>query len=123
MAASQRPVTKGSLRGILADSRVAAATIAMLLMWATAALFQALWFPVYRILEFVVTAILILDIPYHAPGVNVQEQLELIRSLPYLWSALVALVGAWLLSRWVYRMGLVRALTHVAADLRGGQLG
>ncbi len=123
MMASQRPVTKASLHGILAESRVAAVTIAVLLFWATAGLIQALWFPVYRILGFVVTAILILDIPYHTPGLNWQEHLDLIRSFPYFWSAVIALLGAWLLSRWVYGMGPVRALTGVVAELTRGQLG
>lgn len=123
MPPPQRPLTRASLRGILAGSRVAAATIAVLLLWAAAAFVEALWFPVYRILEFVVTAILILDIPYHAPGLNMREQLDLIRSFPYFWSALIALVAAWLLSRWVYGIGPLRALTDVAAGLTGSQRG
>jgi hypothetical protein len=111
------------LREILVTSRVAAATIAFLLLAAFGGLFEALWSPVYRIAEYVITAILILDIPYHARGLDAREGLAMINSLVYLQSSVVTLIVAWLFSRWVYGVGPLNALRQCAGELRGQQPG
>jgi hypothetical protein len=59
-----RRTVKRTLRQVLADSHVAAITIALLLLWTLDAMFRALWEPLYRVGAFLVTAILIWDLPY-----------------------------------------------------------
>ena len=56
-----------SLRQVLADSHIAAATIAVLLLWSIDGAFRALWIPVSRAVEFLFTAVAIFDIPYFSP--------------------------------------------------------
>jgi hypothetical protein len=59
-----REIVKRPLRRVLADSHVAAVTIALLLLWALNGAFWTLWDPVYRMGRFLFTAIAIWDIPY-----------------------------------------------------------
>jgi hypothetical protein len=97
-----------SLRQILADSHVAAATIAVLLLWSLDAAFLALWEPVSRVLGFLFTAVAILDVPYYSPSVTTLDRLMLITMSAYSYSAAASFLAAWLLSRWVYGVDPLR---------------
>jgi len=55
---------KPTLRNILADSHVAAIAIAVLLLWALDDAFRALWPPFFQLVQYLLTAVAILDIPY-----------------------------------------------------------
>jgi hypothetical protein len=101
-----------SLRQILADSHVAAATIAVLLLWSLDAAFLALWEPVSRVLGFLFTAVAILDVPYYSPSVTTLDRLMLITMSAYSYSAAASFLAAWLLSRWVYGVGPLRSLAR-----------
>ena len=100
---------KLSVRRVLADSHVGVATVAMLLLFAFHLAFNGLWPPLLNALKFLGTAIAILDVPYVSP-VNAIDRLNLIRAAFYLYSAVVAVLTAWLISRWVYGVGPLRCL-------------
>ena len=110
---------KGRLRQALADSHVADVTIAVLLIWALDAAFRALWGPLYELVAFVFTAIAIWDIPYIPPTPTVADRLMLIMTGYLAYGAIVCFLGAWLLSRWVYRMGPLRSLATCGSKLIG----
>ena len=110
---------KGRLRRVLADSHVAAVAIAALLMWALDATFRGLWDPFYDLVAFVFTGIAIRDIPYISPTPTVADRLMLIKTGYFAYIAIVCLLGAWLLSRWVYGMGPLRCLTSCGSELIG----
>jgi hypothetical protein len=102
---------KRSLRQVLADSHVAAVTIAVLLLWSLDAAFRALWLPVSHVLGFLFTAVAILDIPYFSPTLTVTDRVMLVTASAYLYGAVVSFSAAWVLSRWVYGIGPFRSLT------------
>ena len=110
---------KGRLRQVLADSHVAAITIAALLMWALDATFRALWDPVYVLGAFVATGIAIWDIPYISPRPTVADRLMLITTGYFVYCAIVCFLGAWFLSRWIYGMGPLRSLMTYRSKLIG----
>jgi hypothetical protein len=110
---------QSSLRRVLADSHIAAVTIAVLVMWALVGTFRGLWAPAYRLGAFVLTAIAIWDIPYIPPKPTLADNLMLISAGYYLYSALVCLLGAQLLSHWVYDMGPLQSLTAYGSKLIG----
>ena len=110
---------KGRLRKVLADSHVAAVTIAVLLMWALDATFRGLWDPAYDLGAFVLTGLAIRDIPYVSPTLTVADRLMLITTGYFLYSAVICFLAAWLLSRWVYGMGPIRILTTCGNRLSG----
>ena len=103
---------KPSLREVLADSHVAAVAIAVLLLWSLDSAFRALWEPLYSALSFLVTAVLILDIPYISPALSLMNRWMWIISLAYLYGAITCFFAAWLLSRWVYGLGPLRSLSE-----------
>jgi len=94
-----------SLRQVLADSHVAVVAIALLLLWSLDAAFQALWPPVSHAMNFVFTAIAILDIPYFSRTFTVADWSMLVMTLAYLYSSIVSFSAAWLLSKWIYGTG------------------
>ena len=110
---------KDRLRQVLADSHVAAVTIAVLLMWALDATFRGLWDPAYDLGAFVLTGIAIWDIPYMSPTPTVADRLMLITTAYFVYSAVVCSLAAWLLSRWVYGMGPLRILATYGSRLIG----
>ena len=110
---------KGRLRKVLADSHVAAVTIAVLLMWMLDATFRGLWDPAYDLGAFVFTGIAIWDIPYIPPTLMVADRLMLITTGYFVYSAVVCFLAAWFLSRWVYGMGPLRSLTTCGKILIG----
>jgi len=103
---------KRSLRQVLADSHIAAVTIAVLLLWSIDGAFRALWGPVSHAVGFLFTAVAILDIPYFSPTLTLADRFMLITTSAYLYTAAVTFSAAWLLSRWVYGIGPVRTLTR-----------
>jgi len=106
-----------SLRQVLADSHVAAIAIALFLLWSLDAAFSALWPPVSHALQYVFTAIAILDIPYFSHTFTVADRSMLILSLVYVYSCIVSLSAAWLLSKWIYGAGPFRALMSFCSKL------
>jgi hypothetical protein len=100
-----------SVREVLAESHIAAVTIAIFLFWFLDCLFLAFWPPIFAGLEFVFTAVAIFDIPYISPGVNLADRLALVSGFSHFYAALTGLLAANLVSRWVYDMGPLRALS------------
>jgi hypothetical protein len=110
---------KRSLSQVLADSHIAAVTIAVLLLWSLDGTFRALWIPVSRAVGFLFTAVAIFDIPYFSPTLTFADRLMLISTFYFLYSAIVSLLAAWLLSRWVYGVGPIRSLVVCRSKLAG----
>ena len=108
---------KPSLREVLADSHIAAVAIAVLLFWSLDEVFWALWDPLCRVAAFLFTAIAILDIPYYSPGLSYKDRLTLVSTFLYLYSAVISLSAAWLLSHWVYGVGPFRCLSAYRSRL------
>jgi hypothetical protein len=112
---------KPSFRQSLAESHTAAVTIAVLLLWSLDGAFRAFWAPAFRVVSFLFTTIAIFDIPYFDPTFTVVDRFTLITSFSYLYSAVISLLGAWLLSRWVYGIGPLRSLMSYGRKLREKQ--
>jgi hypothetical protein len=112
---------KLSFRRVLADSHVAAVAIALLLLWSLDAVFSALWPPLFRALQFAFTAIAILDIPYFSRTFTVADWSMLTIGLAYLYSSVVSLSVAWLLSKCIYGTGPLRALARYRSRLVGSK--
>jgi hypothetical protein len=106
------------LRETLAESYIAGVAIAVLLLWAIFWGLQGLWIPLYRFISFLVTAIAIFDIPY-IPRDATRYRMVLFMSSFELFSALVALGGAWFLSNWVYGVEPLRGLRECHARFVG----
>ena len=102
---------KRSVRGVLAESHIAAVAIAVLLIGAIATGVVALWEPITRLAEFTVTAIAIHDMPSISPGLSFEDRAMLLFSSAKALNALLCLAGAWILSRWVYGVGPLRSLS------------
>jgi hypothetical protein len=102
---------KLSLREVLADSHVAAATIAVLLLWSLDFTFHALWNPLVQLAELLATAVAIMGIPFLSPN------LELFLSISYLTGAVFCFSAAWLLARWVFGMGPLHSLSSYRSRL------
>jgi len=99
------------LRKVLIDSHVAAVTIAMLIFTSIATAIGALWYPSWRILSILITAVSthdISDIPRDLDTLTHDENLAV--SLFILLFALINLAAVWLLSRWIYGAGPLRSL-------------
>ena len=112
---------KPSLRQVLADSHVAAVAIAVFLLWSLDAAFSALWPPLSHALQFVFTAIAILDIPYFSRTLTVADRSMLTISLAYFYSSVVSLFAAWLLSKCIYGTGPLQALGRYRSRLIGSK--
>lgn len=102
---------KPTLREILADSHISAVAIAALLLLSLDWGFRALWGPFSRVAGFLFNAIAIFGIPYFSLRLDSADRLILITTITYLFSALISLAAAWLLSRWVYGVGPLRILS------------
>jgi hypothetical protein len=108
---------KPSLRKILADSHVAAAAIAVLLIWFADLLFRALWDPITLAGNFFFTAVAIFDIPYISQTRTPFDFSLLFNTLTSLFFSLASVFAAWLLSRWIYGVGPFASLKGVHARL------
>jgi hypothetical protein len=106
-----------SLRQVLADSHVAAVTVAVLLLWSLDGAFRAVWIPVSRAVEFLFTALAIFDIPYFPRTLTAADRLTLMSAFYFLYSAIASLSAAWFLSRWVYGVGPIRSLVMCCSKL------
>lgn len=106
-----------SLRETLADTHIAAVAIAVLLLSSLDSGFRALWPPLPRTIEFVVTAIAIRGVPYISPTFTVADWLTWGSAGAYFVYALICLAVAWLVSRWVYGVGPVQGLRRYGARL------
>jgi len=113
---------KISLRQILADSHVAAVAIAFLLLWSLDGLFGALWLPLSRIIDILVAAVAILDVPYFSRILTTADRLNLIVVGGYLYLASASFFAAWALSHWVYGAGPLRSLFSYGKTNRRGHV-
>ena len=102
---------KRSVRQALADSNIAAISIAVLILAAIDAGFRALWPFVSGAIAYLFKAIAIFDVPYFGT-LTVMNRLLLITSGFYLYAASASYIAAWLLSRWVSGAGPFRCLTE-----------
>ena len=102
-----------TLRKVLIDSHVSAITIAILFFFSVESITRAIFAlkdPAFRLVFFLIEAMAIRDIPYIPRTLDSITSLMLLSSLFYLLFAMTQLAAAWLLSRWVYRIGPLRAL-------------
>ena len=105
-----------SLRKALIDSHVAAITIAILLFSSLSVAFIALWGPANGVLYFLASEaagkphFANLNLDYATRRMLSEELTNLPVWLSFLVSALVCILAAWLLSRWTYGVGPLRAL-------------
>jgi hypothetical protein len=106
-----------SLRETLADTHIAAVTIAVLLAWTLDGAFRALWGPLSSVAGFLFTGVAVLDIPYVPPGLSRAGRLIVVTTFLYLSGAIISLSAAWLLSRWVFGVGPLRSLSRYRARL------
>jgi hypothetical protein len=104
---------------MLADTNVAAVSIAVLLVWSLASGLRGLSAPFWRAANYAFTAVAILDIPYIPRQFAVADKLDLIGTFTDIVYALFYLVAAWLLSRWVYGLAPLRSLSKCLTRLAG----
>jgi len=110
---------KPRFRKALENSRVGAVAIALLLLWTFDAAFSALWEPLYRLCSYLVTAILIRDIPLFSYGF---EERRMLTNAAVYFIAMVSDIGAaWLVSHWIYGAGPLCSLKRVAAFLENSK--
>ncbi len=109
---------KPALREVLATSHVAAVSVAVLFLWSLDLAFRALWFPLSRVLEYLFTAVAILDIPYIPTRLTVYDRIMMLIPIEYLYGAVFSLAAALLLARWVYGMGPLRSLARYRSRMR-----
>ena len=105
---------KPSLRQVSADYHVSAVAIAVLICWSLYWGFMALWNPVVRAADFLVTAVAILGIPHESVTFTPYDRVS---TLAFLFDAFACLAAAWLLSLWVYGTGPLRSLTKCRTRL------
>lgn len=98
------------LRKALVDSRVAAITVAMLVIVSGANLVLALRIPALLIGELLGTAAAIQDVPYIPHALDPFTRMKLIISALNLADAFLMLGAAWILSRWAYGFGPIYCL-------------
>jgi hypothetical protein len=107
---------QSSLREALIDSHVAAIAIAVLLFSSVSAAFMALWGPADFALSILASEAAIkpsladMNLEYVASRIVSEAPYNLPVWLSLLASALACLFAAWLLSRWTYGVGPLRAL-------------
>jgi hypothetical protein len=99
-----------SLRQTLADSHVAAITIAWLLLASVESIFYGLWEPSVRLGYFTAYAIAIRDIPLFSEGMNEENLMIAITALNYFYFAIASGFAAAFLSLWVYGVGPITSL-------------
>lgn len=105
-----------SRRQILIDSHVGAIAIAILLFSSLSAAFMALWEPANVALYFLASEaagkphFADLDLDFATRHILSDELANLPVTLSILVSALACILAAWLLSRWTYGIGPLRAL-------------
>jgi len=106
-----------SLRQILADSHISAIAIAVLLFWGLASTFRAPWDLLSRTADFLFTVMAIRGVPYIPSKLDFADLLLLLNTFFYFFTSLISFGAAWLLSRWVYRVGPFRSLSRYRTQL------
>lgn len=99
---------RNSLRSAVVDSPISVVAIAVLLLWSLDSAVQVLgwlWFPAT---DYLATVIATLGSPYSS--YSFRDQVSLSLTLWYAFEAIAAAVAAWLLSRWAFGLGPLRAL-------------
>ena len=106
-----------SLRETLATSRVGAVAIAVLLFWALSAACQILWLPLLQIGDYIAQSGILLGVFGQPPHGFLFGPTYLLGASFYLFSIVMSLAAAWLLSRWLYGGGPIRVLKTYRALL------
>lgn len=112
---------KRSVREVLAQSHVAAVTVAVLVFVAFNASFSTVWPHVLEAITFVATAIAILDVPYFSTEITSYDKVVAFRMCTEFYTAVVAFSAAWVLSKWVYGVGPLRCLSEYRKRLLEGR--
>lgn len=109
------------LRETLVESKVAAVSIALLMLWSIDATFEAAWPFISRAGMFVFIAAAIQDIPYHSWQLNAWDRLLMVEASSYLGPAVGCALAAMLVSRCIYGSGPFRAMTVCYSKIKGGK--
>ena len=104
-----------SLRTALAGSHISAVAVAVLLVWSLDQGFRALAHPLARIINFLSDRVTIFNIPSASSMLGIADFVALNITFTYLFNAMICLAAAWLLSRWAYGTGPLRALSKYGA--------
>jgi hypothetical protein len=103
-------IVRPTLRKALADSHIAAVTIVVLLIWSVDSGVRAIAPPILSVFGFLVTMVAIRDIPYGFGIFSSGSWLSQVPAFTHFLDAVVRLTAAWVLSRWVYKVGPCRSL-------------
>jgi hypothetical protein len=106
-----------TLRAILADSHIAAVAIVVLLIWSVDSGVRAIGPPILSVFSFLVTMVAIRNIPYGFGIFSLGSLLSQVPAFTHFLDAVVSLSAAWVLSRWVYKVGPCRSLVECRARL------
>ena len=108
---------RSTLRKALADSHIAAVAIVILLIWALDSGARAIGPPVLSILELLITMVAIRGVPYGSGSFSLAYLISEIPTLTHILDAAISLGAAWVLARWVYKMGPCQSLIECRARL------
>jgi hypothetical protein len=72
-----------------------------------------------RVATFLATAVAIRGVPYFPSTLTGADRVMLVKTLFYFFGALECIAAAWLLSHWVYGVGLLRSLSKYRVRLTG----
>jgi len=105
---------KPSLRAVLGESHVGAVAIAVLLFWSLLLASQFVWqnslYIVFRVADFLATAIAILGMPFISDRLSVADRWYLQKAAWQLLSSVWYFAAAFFLSRWIFGTGPFIAL-------------
>lgn len=107
------------IRRALAESHVAAVTIAVLILWAANDTFMAVWPFVSRAISFLFRAVAILDIPYFSTVLTAYDRISIVISASYAYSAVLSAIAAALASKWVYGGTPIKVLSLYRSKMLG----
>ena len=108
---------KPALRQVLADSYIAAVAIVVLLVWSLDSGVRTIGPPILSLVRFFVNVVAIRNIPYGTATFSLDYWLTQIPAFNHLVDAVIRLSAAWVLSRWVYKVGPLRSLTECRVKL------
>jgi hypothetical protein len=96
----------------LAESHIAAVTIAFLLLGAMVSTVNGIWSLLLPTVNFLSYVVVTLDIPSLSDAISYSNRVDIALKILYLFYALMGLGAASLLSQWVYGVGPIRCLTQ-----------